>query len=259
MGAIVNIQSDLIKTLQVSSDPSLIAVGISACLMGDEVRYNGGHSRSGYCVGPLSQYFCYQKFCPEMAAGFGVPRPTLRLEGDLKNPRLVYSTNPEQDFSQRLLVASESALNNVGQLDGYIVMKNSPSCGLERVKVYQGGDNGGKGYPHKEKRSGLFTEQLIKRYPNLPVEEDGRLNDASLRENFILRVYAHNRFREQVLNRLSDKKAYKFLLDFHSEYKYIVMSHSVSEYKALGKLLAVSHKKDIQAFSEQYFSRLWQL
>ena len=175
-----------------------INVGISACLLGHSVRYNGGHTRSKLCLKTLSEHFEYRSFCPEVAAGFGVPRPTLRLVGEVADPRLVFSDDPEQDVTPQFNQAIAPVIDSLTDLDGYILMKNSPSCGLERIKVYK--DNG---YPHGERTQGLFTRELQQRYPSLPIEEEGRLNDAKLRENFVLRVFAHHHFRQQVDSQLS--------------------------------------------------------
>lgn len=221
-----------------------IPVGISACLLGDNVRFNGGHSRSLYCLGPLSEYFDYKKFCPEMAAGFGTPRPTMRLEGDPSNPRLVFSNKRNIEITEQLVTSNERYLENLPDLDGYIVMKNSPSCGYERIKVYQ--ENG---HPHMKRVRGLFTQSLMDRYPHLPIEEDGRLNDPLLRENFLLRVFAHHEFRNTVVNNLS----MKHLIDYHSRYKYIVMAHSQPAYKAIGRLLSGQETSSIEDLAEEYF------
>ncbi len=206
-----------------------VNVGISACLLGHSVRYNGGHTRSKLCLQTLSEHFNYRSFCPEVATGFGVPRPTLRLMGDVAAPRLVFSDDQQQDVTPQLDQAIESVIDSFTDLDGYILMKNSPSCGLERIKVYQ--DNG---YPHFERTQGLFTRALQQRYPSLPIEEEGRLNDARLRENFVLRVFAHNHFRQQVDSQLS----LGALMNYHRDYKYVLMAHNQSEYRALGQLLA---------------------
>jgi len=226
-----------------------IAVGISACLLGNEVRYNGGHSRSTLCQQTLSGYFRFRSFCPEVAAGFGVPRPTLRLMGDPRHPRRVFAHDPSVDLSDSLRRALIPVVDTLTELDGYILMKNSPSCGLERVKVYQ--DNGP---PHPERGQGLFTAVLRRRYPDLPVEEEGRLNDARLRENFILRVYAHNHFRTQVDGAPSLGR----LMDFHRDYKYVLMAHSQSEYRALGRLLAVADPADSVELRDRYHRRFMQ-
>lgn len=239
--------SSIIDTQGGSPAAAKVPVGISACLLGDNVRYNGGHSRSGYCCGPLSQYFDYRKFCPEVAAGLGTPRPTIRLEGDPQAPRLAYSNQPGSDLSAPFMAAIEPYLAQLDQLDGYILMKNSPSCGMERIKVYQP-----NGHPHQQRRAGLFAEALMARYPQLPVEEAGRLNDPALRENFVLRVFAHHRFRLQVDGQLS----YRALLAFHSQYKYLLMAHSQAEYRALGRLLGESHAMPVVQLRDQYFGRL---
>jgi len=221
-----------------------VHVGLSACLAGHEVRYNGGHSQSRFCLNTLSKYFVFKTFCPEVAAGFPVPRPTMRLIGDVNNPTLTYSDNNEHDLTEQLQKASLSELEKIAHLDGYVLMKNSPSCGFQRVKVYQP-----SGYPHDTRRQGLFTEQLQKKYPLLPIEEDGRLNDPKLRENFILRVYAHHYFRHEVLAQPSLHN----LIKFHSRYKYTLMAHHQGLYKKLGKMLAGQDKQPINTLCEQYF------
>ncbi|MBJ7536867.1 YbgA family protein [Marinomonas transparens] len=224
-----------------------IPVGISACLLGDNVRYNGGHSRSDYCDKDLSDYFDYQKFCPEVAAGFGTPRPTLRLEGDPNQPRMVFTKQTDKDVSATFMATSNAYLENLAHLDGYIVMKNSPSCGLERIKVYQ--ENG---HPHMQRSAGLFTKALLQRYPLLPIEEDGRLNDPALRENFLLRVFAHHDFRHTV----GDTPSMKDLIAFHSRYKYLVMAHSQPTYRLLGRMLSGSDPRPVLALKDAYFETL---
>ncbi|MGB3384378.1 MAG: DUF523 and DUF1722 domain-containing protein [Marinomonas sp.] len=224
-----------------------IPVGISACLLGDNVRFNGGHSRSAYCDTSLSDYFEYQKFCPEVAAGFGTPRPTVRLEGDPSNPRMTYSNQKGGDITATFMDATRPYLDKLEHLDGYILMKNSPSCGLERIKVYQ--ENG---HPHMERSAGLFTKALKERYPLLPMEEDGRLNDPALKENFLLRVFAHHEFRHSV----TAKPSMKALLAFHSRYKYLVMAHSQPAYKALGKMLSGNDPRPFEVLKEAYFQAL---
>ncbi|WP_426415382.1 YbgA family protein [Aestuariirhabdus sp. LZHN29] len=224
-----------------------IKVGISACLLGHEVRYNGGHSQSRLCLDSLSHYFSFTPFCPEMAAGLGTPRPVLRLTGDPTSPRLIYTDRPEQDLTEQLQQGFADQLHQGDQLDGYVLMKNSPSCGLERVKVYQP-----NGHPHIDRGRGLFAAALKERFPLLPVEEEGRLNDAHLRENFVLRVYAHHNFRFEVLANPS----YHRLLQFHSSYKYVLMAHSQKAYKTLGRLLGEAHKNPLDEVIQLYFPQL---
>lgn len=221
-------------------------VGLSACLAGYEVRYDAQHKRSSLCLNELSEHFSFQTFCPEMAAGFGTPRPTMRLTGDPENPDLRY-TNPdiemEKDLGERLREGFLDELDTFTKLDGYILMKNSPSCGMERVKVYQ--ENG---HPHQTPGRGLFAAALMERYPLLPVEEEGRLHDAHLYENFVLRVYAHRDFRLEVLTSPSMKS----IIDFHSSYKYVLMAQSPKYYKILGNIVANHERLETTQVIENY-------
>lgn len=224
-----------------------IPVGISACLLGENVRFNGGHSNSDYCNKVLTDYFEYQKFCPEVAAGFGTPRPTLRLEGDPNDPRMVFTKQTEKNVSDVFMSTANAYLEKLSHLDGYIVMKNSPSCGLERIKVYQ--ENG---HPHMQRSAGLFTKELQRRYPLLPIEEDGRLNDPKLRENFLLRVFTHHDFRHSV----GESTKMKDLIAFHSRYKYMVMAHSQPIYRELGRLLSGNDPRPTSELRDAYFEIL---
>lgn len=228
------------------NDSQLIPVGISACVMGEEVRYNGGHSQSRLCRNQLAEYFRFQPFCPEVAAGFGIPRPTMRLIGDPQQPTLTFSKGEHEDLSQQLLDAIAPMVERCAGLDGFILKKDSPSCGMERVKVYQA-----SGYPHEQRGAGLFARAIMQHFPNLPLEEDGRLNDPRLRENFIMRVFAHHHFRTEVL----EHPSYHNLLQFHSSYKYLLMAHSQVAYKELGRLLSAGHDQPLQPLLDQYLSR----
>ena len=223
-----------------------IKVGISSCLLGDEVRFNGGHTQSKYCTNVLSRYFEFIKYCPEVSAGFSTPRPTMRLYGNPTAPKLVIKGHENQDLSDKLIEPSKKHLEKTNDLCGYILMKKSPSCGMFRVKVYQQ-----NGHAHQTMRNGLFAELLMQTYPALPVEEEGRLNDKALRENFIMRVYAYSNFMKYVQN--SEK--YGDIIKFHSRYKYMLMAHSQQEYRYLGKLLANSHNQNYEEIKTEYLSR----
>ncbi len=221
----------------------MIPVGISACLLGDEVRYNGGHSRSTLCLGSFSEHFSYQRFCPEVAAGFSTPRPTMRLVGDPDQPVLQYSNSSEEDLTDQLVNGFKHKIAHLDSIDGYILMKNSPSCGMERIKIYQ--ENG---HPHTQRGRGLFADALIKTYPLLPVEEEGRLHDAALCENFVMRVYAHHHYRKEV----RENPSHHALLQYHSSYKYLLLAHSQSAYKTLGQLLADAGNLPLNELIEDY-------
>ena len=236
--------------LEQTDNSPVIKVGMSSCLAGAEVRYNGGHCQSRLCLDELSQHFEFETFCPEMAAGFGTPRPTMRLVGDPNKPTLTYTldTKREQiDLTDQLIAGFKDKLPAFADLDGYILMKNSPSCGMERIKVYQ--ENG---YPHEQRGKGIFVQALQHAYPFLPMEEEGRLHDDKLYENFVLRVYAHHNFRHEVLSNPSVHK----LIQFHSSYKYVLMAHNPQLYKALGQRLANISKQDLAAELVDYQASL---
>ncbi|MGB0942454.1 MAG: YbgA family protein [Marinomonas sp.] len=223
-----------------------ITLGLSACLAGHNVRFNGGHTQSKLCLNTLSEHFNYMTFCPEVAAGFSTPRPTMRLQEDKnKAVKLSYSTDPDSDVTQQLVDGFTPALNSFDQLDGYILMKNSPSCGMSRIKVYQ--ENG---MPKREMSQGLFAAALQEAYPLMPIEEEGRLNDAHLYENFILRVYAHHNFRKEVL----EQPSLNNLMRFHASYKYILLSQNQVLYKQLGQLLANAKKDQLASLVNEYFT-----
>ncbi|UZE96804.1 YbgA family protein [Alkalimarinus alittae] len=239
----MNTQS-IIATDQPSSNGN-INIGLSACLAGQEVRFNGGHTQSRLCLNVLSQHFNYKTFCPEVAAGFSTPRPAMRLTGNPERPKLSFSNDDTVDLTDQLTRGFKDKLSQFEALDGYILMKKSPSCGLERIKVYQ--ENG---HPHETRVKGLFAEALQKRYPLMPIEEEGRLHDAKLYENFVLRVYAYHDFRTEILAAPSVGK----LITFHSRYKYMLMAHNQSAYKQLGRLLGTAKKEQIQLLVDQYFA-----
>jgi uncharacterized protein YbgA (DUF1722 family)/uncharacterized protein YbbK (DUF523 family) len=221
-----------------------IPVGISSCLLGDNVRFDGGHKRDAYIVGTLSHYFDFRPFCPEMAIGLGVPRPTMHLIKKDNAVRCVVIKNPDHDVTDQLRTYAEQ--QNHTDLCGYIVKKDSPSCGMERVKVYAGE------IPHRI-GAGIYTEVMLRNYPLLPVEEEGRLGDAGLRENFIQRVYVLYRWKQLLSEGLSPQS----LTRFHARHKLIIMSHG--DYRPLGQLLASVTQDNILAIAEQYILQLMTL
>lgn len=230
-----------------------VVVGISACLVGDEVRFNAGHKKSSICMDTLSSYFSYRKFCPEVAAGMGVPRPMLRLEGDPERPGLFYrpgqkkSLNLGDDFSTKLILGFKSLLPTIGELDGYILMQNSPSCGVDGVKVFHHAEGEHGGW-HVGR--GIFSRAVMEAYPFLPIEEEGRLSDPSLLESFVSRVYAYRRFRAL------DSKSFADLVEFHGRCKYLLMAHSDLACGSMGQLLSKRDKVDPQAQRVEYLGQL---
>lgn len=230
---------------------SKIPVGISSCLMGQQVRFDGGHKRSRFCTDVLSEYFDYVPLCPEMAIGMGTPRQPIRLVSESATDERVFArgTRDESlDVSDALRQYGEQQGQQQQQLCGYIFMQKSPSCGVFGVKRYLP-----NGMPEGVAR-GLYADEFIKQQPLLPVEEAGRLNDPGLRENFLVRVFAYHDWQQFAANDYSAKE----LIDFHARYKYLVMAHSQTHYKSLGRLLADLSGEDVHAVGEQYFSELMQ-
>ncbi len=226
-----------------------IKVGISSCLLGQAVRYNGGHKLSTLCTQELGRYFEFVPTCPEAGAGLGIPRPPIRLTGAPGAPRAVHVSDASIDVTDQLQAYGAQRIPELGGLSGYIFIKNSPSCGLFRVKVYRA-----DGVPQMEAGRGIFATALTRAYPLLPVEEDGRLQDPVLRENFIARVFAWHRWQHMKQQGLSAAG----LIDFHSRYKYTLMAHSPQQYQVLGRMLADAGKQLPDVLGEQYFAGLMQ-
>ena len=222
-------------------------LGISACLMGAEVRFNGGHKESHLCTRALTEYFEFVTACPEVAIGLGIPREPIRLVGDAQNPQAVGTVNRELNVTEALADYGLQMAEELGDICGYIFMQKSPSCGLERVKVYTE-----KGAPVDGGGRGIYAQAFCERHPNLPVEEDGRLNDPVLRENFITRVFAYAAWQDLLKAGITRRA----LTEFHSRYKYQLMANDPVQYKALGNLLGNMGRSDPNEIAPQYFSDL---
>jgi len=224
-----------------------VKIGVSSCLLGQEVRYNGGHKRDGFVAGTLSDFADYVPVCPEVAIGLGIPRPTIRLVGDPRRPSAVGSDDASMDVTARLEAFSKRQMPALEGLCGYILKKDSPSCGMERVKVYSP-----KGGAPERKGVGIYAKVLMERMPQLPVEEEGRLNDPVLRENFISRVFVYDRWRRLTADGLTAAG----LIAFHSDHKYLVMAHSQAAYRRLGQMLSHLKGADLAAVGEMYLAEL---
>jgi uncharacterized protein YbbK (DUF523 family) len=168
----------------------LIPVGISRCLLGEEVRHNGGHKLSRYCRDVLSHWFRFVDTCPEVEIGLPIPREAMRLVDAENGIRILEIKNPDIDHTEALKSLAESKRSELEPLRGFIFMQNSPSCGAFRVKVYHPNGNSLK---TQGKRA--FAQQIQNRYPNMPIEEAGRLMDSKLRENFLTRVFLYQEWR----------------------------------------------------------------
>jgi uncharacterized protein YbgA (DUF1722 family)/uncharacterized protein YbbK (DUF523 family) len=206
-----------------------IRIGISACLLGHEVRWDGGHKRNRFLTDTLGRYVEWVPVCPEVEVGLGIPRETLRLAGDPARPRLV-TTKTGVDHTERMQKWAAGRLKALEGEDlcGFIFKSDSPSSGMERVKVYNAG-----GMPEK-KGVGIFARAFMDHFPLVPVEEDGRLNDPLLRETFIEQVFTLRRWREA----RSRPNCVGNVVDFHSRHKLLLMAHSPALLRDLGRLTA---------------------
>jgi uncharacterized protein YbgA (DUF1722 family)/uncharacterized protein YbbK (DUF523 family) len=206
-----------------------IKLGISTCLLGENVRYDGGHKLDHFLTDTLGQYVEYVPVCPEVECGLPIPRESMHLEGDPEAPRLVTSRTHEDKTKQMVKWAKMRIVELEKEgLCGFIFKSNSPSSGMERVKIYNE-----KGMPVK-KGVGMFAMIFMEHFPLIPVEEDGRLHDPKLRENFVERIFAMKRWREF----LGKKWSMGSLVDFHTRNKLLILSHSQKHYKMMGKLVA---------------------
>lgn len=228
-------------------DDNKIKLGISSCLLGETVRYDGGHKRDRYITDTLSQYFEFLPVCPEVAIGLGVPRPTIRLESGHDAPRAIIKAEENRDVSHELDAYGQRMGKQLNTISGYILKSRSPSCGMERVKVYDE-----TGMPTKA-GSGIYAKAFMQSQPLLPVEEEGRLNDPPLRDNFIERVFVY--YRWQCLQNKGMSLA--DLIQFHTEHKYLIMAYNQDIMRELGRMVAGA-KQQLEETCQDYISKVMQ-
>ena len=220
-----------------------IRLGVSSCLLGNEVRFDGGHKRDRFVTDLLGKFVEWVPVCPEVEVGMDTPRPALRLVRDGEDVRMVEikSGLDHTDAMERYSARRTRELRGL-DLCGYILKKNSPSCGMTRVKVYEE-----QGMATRQGR-GLYASVLMDAYPNLPVEDEGRLNDSKLRENFIERVFAYQRLTSLFLGRWTRGQ----VVAFHTAHKLQLMAHSTVAYRELGRLVAELKQTPRAVFREEY-------
>jgi uncharacterized protein YbgA (DUF1722 family)/uncharacterized protein YbbK (DUF523 family) len=231
-----------------ASVAATIRVGISSCLLGQEVRFDGGHKHDSYITGTLGQYFEFVPVCPEMAVGLGKPREPIRLEGDPQRPRAVGTRSKDLDVTDALDAYGRRMGSELAGISGYLFKRASPSCGMERVKVYAKG-----GMPSKQ-GVGIYARAFMETQPLLPVEEEGRLGDPVLRENFIQRVFVYHRWQQLAAGGLTAAG----LVEFHTRHKLIVMAHNQAAYRRLGQLVAGAGRGAVDSLSGEYVEGLMQ-
>ncbi len=221
-------------------------IGISSCLLGEEVRFDGGHKRDGFLTDTLGAHVEFVRVCPEVELGLGVPRETLRLVRVGDDTRMI-TTRTNIDHTDAMRAWARQRVEALAPLElcGYVLKKDSPSCGMERVKVY-----GNDAAPTRD-GVGLFADILKKRFPALPIEEEGRLTDPVLRENFIERVFAYQRLRDLFQSRWT----HGALVAFHTRHKLSLLAHSTQAYQALGRLVAEGGTRPRAELRREYEDR----
>lgn len=210
-----------------------LPIAISQCLLGNEVRYDGSGAASSFPHAALDALFEYRGICPEVGIGLGVPRAPIRLVEDGPQPRVVGVREPDRDYTAALEEYGRSQAAQLDDVAGYVFMRGSPSCGLFRVKVYPVSDGQVTGAPRPTGR-GAYAAAVTEALPHLPAEENGRLHDPVLRENFVTRTFAYAHWQALRRAGLSAGR----LIEFHSRYKYLLMAHSVPHYQRAGRLLS---------------------
>lgn len=221
-----------------------LRLGVSGCLLGEEVRYNGGHKHMPFLTTVLSNYVEWVSVCPEVEVGMGIPRETIRLVGDVDAPRLI-APKSGKDHTEAMQSWAQGRLDELEKLDlhGYVLKKDSPSCGLFRVRVFNLENN----MPARDGR-GVFAQALTDRMPLLPVEEEGRLNDLPLRESFIERVFFYFRWKKM----LAKNPTPGGLVKFHSGIKMSLLVHSPRHYREMGQLVARAGSVPWDELTDQY-------
>jgi uncharacterized protein YbgA (DUF1722 family)/uncharacterized protein YbbK (DUF523 family) len=218
-------------------------LGISSCLLGERVRYDGGHKRDHFITEILGRFVEWVPVCPELEVGMGVPRESVRLMGAPERPRMI-GDRSQTDWTGPMLSYAKRRIEQLEQLrlDGYVFKKDSPSCGMGRVRVYTN-----SGAPSRSGK-GMFARALTDALPLLPTEEEGRLNDLKLRENFIERVFAYHRWQSLIRERALPGR----LVEFHARHKLLLLAHSEVHFRRLGRVVARAGKGPIKPTLQEY-------
>jgi uncharacterized protein YbgA (DUF1722 family)/uncharacterized protein YbbK (DUF523 family) len=236
---------------QASRDPR-IRLGVSTCLLGEEVRYDGGHKLDRFLVNTLGRFVEWVPVCPEVEMGLPTPRESMRLVGDPEAPRLI-APRSGTDYTDQMKAWARGRLDDLAavNLHGFVFKKDSPSSGLFRVRVYN--EHG----MAQRVGTGIFPQELMNRFPLLPLEEEGRLNDMPLRENFIERIFAYYRWTEMLAERTgSPRRTASPLVRFHTAHKLTLMAHSPSHYQEMGRLVAQAGKLPWEELTDTYGRQL---
>jgi len=218
-------------------------IGISTCLLGIQCRYDGQHSKDKFVYDELSKHFEFRSFCPEGEI-YPTPREAIRqvrINGEL----IIRTTNTKEDVTKDIVGVSKRLVDTISEdeLCGYILKSKSPTCGMARVKIYPDGEG-----QSENVGVGVFAKELMEKFPLLPIEEEGRLTDPWLKENFLMQVFAY----KDVFEFMKTQPSFGQLVDFHTSYKYLIYSKSQKSYKELGQIVANHEKKDIEEVLSLY-------
>ncbi|WP_346434142.1 DUF523 and DUF1722 domain-containing protein [Nonomuraea composti] len=216
-------------------------LAVSTCLLGEPVRYNGGHSRDRFLTDALGPYVDWVPVCPEIEAGLGAPRETLRQERSDDGPRLVTRTT-HVDLTARMTRLADRRAAEL-DVDGYVFKAKSPTCGIHGVPVYRP-----DGTPADRRNRGLFSGIVMARHPLLPVEDEGRLHDALLRESFVERVFAHARLRALFAGDWRTRD----LIAFHARHKMQLLAHDPALYREAGRVVAAAGGRPREEVAARY-------
>ncbi|MFV2176959.1 YbgA family protein [Actinomadura sp. LOL_016] len=219
-------------------------LAVSSCLLGAPVRYNGAHSRDRFLTGQLSRHVDWVPVCPEMEIGLGAPRPTMRVHTDGR-----IRAKDGTDHTAAMTALADRRISDLESLDGYVFKARSPSCGLLNLPRHASGpDERADGQPVDRRGTGVFAARVRDALPDLPAEEDGRLNDPVLREHFVERVFAHARLRAFFGTDWRPRD----LVDFHSRHKMQLLAHHPEGYRETGRIVARAGRGDRDELEAEY-------
>jgi uncharacterized protein YbbK (DUF523 family)/uncharacterized protein YbgA (DUF1722 family) len=224
-----------------------IKLGVSACLLGEPIRYDGGHKRHSFLADILAAYVDYQPVCPEAGIGMGVPRPPIQLVGLPGRVRALGVENPAMDVTDRLEDYALQQYRVLTNISGYIFKNNSPSCGLGKVKLFTRANHN-----MQRKGTGVYASILIRTAPLLPVTEEDSVDNSQKCSHFLEQVYTFRRWQDLLASGITRE----LLLDFHTAHKYLIMAHSQAACHRLGKLLGALDKQPLREISDTYISSL---
>ncbi|MDX1810693.1 MAG: DUF523 and DUF1722 domain-containing protein [Gammaproteobacteria bacterium] len=227
---------------------SKIKIGISSCLLGQMVRYDGGHKHSAFITDRMGKYFEFQPYCPEVAIGLGVPRPPIQLVSVEDDIRVRGIADSSADYTHALSTYGEAIVHELDDVCGYIFKKNSPSCGMQQVPVHDENNT------VISQGAGIYAAAIMRSRPELPVEDEERLMNPDLCENFLERVFVMQRWYALKANALSAKQ----LIDFHRRHKFLIQAHDEAAYRELGRMISQAGNADTAELAQSYLLKMMQ-